>query len=140
LLQSSSFSVVLRNYQYRSPETAGANWFTAHKQFDTLSAMNRILLGIVLGLAAGVVDVLLMLPLKMPDKPTAMAGAFFSRFAIGFLVATVRLPIHPALAGALVGLLISIPDAIITKAYAPILIIGVILGALCGLAVKVWAV
>ncbi len=93
--------------------------------------MNRLLLGLLLGLAVGIVDVLLMLPMKFPDKPTALAAAFFSRFAIGFLAANVTVPFHPALAGALVGLLISIPDAIITKAYAPILITGVIFGALC---------
>lgn len=102
--------------------------------------MNRLLLGLLLGLGAGIVDVLLMLPMKFPDKPTAIAGAFFSRFAIGFLAANVRMPFHPALVGALVGLLISIPDAIITKAYAPILITGVIFGALCGWAAHAWGV
>lgn len=100
--------------------------------------MNRLLLGLLLGLAAGVVDVLLMLPMKFPDKPAALAGAFFSRFAIGFLAANVKMPFHPALAGAFVGLLISIPDAIITKAYAPILITGVIFGTLCGWAANTW--
>jgi hypothetical protein len=100
--------------------------------------MNRLLLGLFLGLAAGIIDVLLMLPMKFPDKPTALLGALFSRFAIGFLAANVKLPFHPALAGALVGLLISIPDAIVTKAYAPILITGVIFGALCGYAAHAW--
>lgn len=100
--------------------------------------MNRLLLGLFLGLGAGVVDVLLMLPMKFPDKPTALAGAFFSRFAIGFLAANVKLPFHPALSGAFVGLLISIPDAIITKAYIPILMTGVIFGALCGWAAHAW--
>jgi hypothetical protein len=100
--------------------------------------MNRILLGIVLGLAIGVVDVLLMLPMKFPDKPTALAAAFTSRFAIGFLAVNVSLPIHPVLTGALVGLLISIPDAIITKSYAPILITGLIFGALAGWAGHAW--
>jgi hypothetical protein len=100
--------------------------------------MNRLLLGVLLGLAVGVADVLLMLPMKFPDKPTALAGAFFSRFAIGFLAANVRMPFHPALAGALVGLLVSIPDAIITKAYAPILITGLVFGALAGWAAHAW--
>jgi len=100
--------------------------------------MNRLLLGVLLGLTVGIVDVLLMLPMKFPDKPTALAGAFFSRFAIGFLAANVRLPFHPALAGALVGLLVSVPDAIITKAYVPILVTGVIFGALCGWAAHAW--
>jgi hypothetical protein len=100
--------------------------------------MSRSLLGFLLGLAVGVVDVMLMLPMKFPNKPTALAAAFSSRFAIGFLAANVTLPFHPALAGAVVGILISIPDAIVTKAYFPILITGVIFGALCGWAAHVW--
>ena len=100
--------------------------------------MNRLVLGLALGLAAGIGDVLLMLPMKFPDKSTALAGAFFSRFAIGFLSANVRLPFHSAVAGALVGLLISVPDAIITKAYVPILVTGVIFGALAGWAAHAW--
>jgi hypothetical protein len=100
--------------------------------------MKQPVLGVLLGLAIGAADVGLMLPLKFPDKPTALTAAFFSRFAIGFLACNVVLPFHPALAGALVGLLVSIPDAIITKAYAPILITGVIFGALAGWASLAW--
>jgi hypothetical protein len=101
--------------------------------------VNRILLGILLGLACGIVDVLLMLPMSFPDKPTALAGAFASRFAIGFLAANVTLPMHPALTGAVVGGLVSIPDAIITKAYAPIIVTGLIFGALSGWAARTWS-
>ena len=97
------------------------------------------MLGILLGLAAGVLDVLLMLPMTFPDKATALTGAFFSRFAIGFLAANITLPIHPVLAGALVGLLVSIPDAVITKAYGPIIVTGLIFGALAGWAGRAWA-
>jgi hypothetical protein len=100
--------------------------------------MNRILLGILLGFACGVVDVLLMLPMTFPDKPTALAAAFSSRFAIGFIAANVTLPMHPVLAGALVGLLISIPDAIVTKTYVPIIVTGLIFGALVGWAARTW--
>jgi hypothetical protein len=100
--------------------------------------MNRIALGILLGIAAGVVDVLMMLPLKFADRTTAFAGAFSSRFAIGFIAANIALPMHPAWAGALIGLLISIPDAILTKAYVPILVTGVIFGALAGWAARAW--
>jgi len=100
--------------------------------------VNHIILGILLALGCGIVDVLLMLPMKFPDKPTALAAAFSSRFAIGFLAANVTLPMHPALTGALVGLLISIPDAIITKAYVPIIVTGLIFGALSGWAGRAW--
>jgi len=92
----------------------------------------------LLGLTCGIVDVLLMLPMKFPDKPTALAAAFSSRFAIGFIAANITLPIHPALTGALVGLLISIPDAIVTKTYVPIIITGLIFGALAGWAARAW--
>jgi hypothetical protein len=34
--------------------------------------------------------------------------------------------------GALVGLLISLPDAIVTKAYVPIIAVGVVGGAIIG--------
>lgn len=92
-----------------------------------------------MGLSVGVVNVILMLPMKFSDKPTALTAAFFSRFAIGFLAVNVRLPFHPALAGALVGLLVSIPDAVITKTHVPILVTGVIFGALAGWAGHAWA-
>jgi hypothetical protein len=101
--------------------------------------MNRIVLGILLGLGCGVVDVLIMLPMKFPDKATALAAAFSSRFAIGFIAANVTLPMHPVLTGALIGLLISIPDAIVTKAYAPIIVTGLIFGALSAWAARAWA-
>jgi hypothetical protein len=100
--------------------------------------MDRVSLGAVLGLGIGVVDVLLMLPLTFPDKRAALLGAFCARFALGFFAATVRLPLSPILSGVLVGILTSAPDAIITKAYAPIMITGVVFGALAGWIVGRW--
>ena len=94
--------------------------------------MSRITLGVLLGLGIGVADVLIMLPLSFPDKRAALLGAFCARFALGFFAATVRLPMHPILSGVLVGVLTSLPDAIITKAYAPIMITGVVFGAIAG--------
>jgi hypothetical protein len=100
--------------------------------------MNRVTLGVLLGLGIGVIDVLLMLPLEFPDKRAALLGAFFARFALGFFAATVRLPMHPVLAGILVGVLTSVADAIITKSYAPIMTTGVIFGAIAGWVVGRW--
>ena len=101
--------------------------------------MGRIPLGIALGLGIGVIDVLLMLQLTFPDKRAALLGAFCARFALGFFAATVRLPMSPILTGILVGVLTSLPDAIITKAYAPIMITGVLFGAVAGWIVGRWA-
>lgn len=94
--------------------------------------MNRLALGVALGLVIGGIDVLLMLPLEFPDKRAALMGAFASRFALGFFAATVRLPLPAIASGILVGLLTSLPDAILTGSYGPILLTGVIFGAIAG--------
>ena len=101
--------------------------------------MPRVTLGVILGLSIGIVDVLLMLPLSFPDKRTALLAAFSSRFSLGFFAATINVRMSPITAGVLVGLLTSIPDAIVTKAYVPILITGVIFGAAAGWIVGRWA-
>ena len=94
--------------------------------------MNPVMFGVIAGLAFAVVDVALMIPMAFPDKKTALLGAFLSRFAIGFLIPLVKMPLPTVAIGALVGLLISLPDAVITKAYAPILGTGLIGGLVIG--------
>jgi hypothetical protein len=100
--------------------------------------MNRILLGLICGVVFGVVDVLLMLPMEFPDKKTALLGAFLDRFAIGFVIACVRLPWPGWLIGLTFALLISLPSAAVTKAYAPILIGGAVGGLIIGFVVGRW--
>ena len=78
------------------------------------------------------IDVALMIPLDFPDKKTAMLGAFLSRFAIGFLIPLVKMPLPAVVIGGMVGLLISLPDAVITKSYAPILGTGIVGGLVIG--------
>jgi hypothetical protein len=95
--------------------------------------------GVVAGLAFGAIDVALMLPMDFPDKKTALTGAFLSRFAIGFLIPLVRMPLPGWATGALVGLLISLPDAVITKAYAPVLATGLTGGLIIGWAARRFA-
>ena len=94
--------------------------------------MHPLLLSLLCGIGFGAFAVVLMLPMSFPDKRAALIGAFTSRFAIGFLIPVVSLPIPGFVTGALVGFLVSLPDAVITKAYAPILGIGVVGGALIG--------
>lgn len=100
--------------------------------------MKRLSFGIVAGLLFGAIDVALMLPLQFTDRTTAFAAAFASRFAIGVLATTTQLPLAGWARGLIVGLLISIPDAIVTKAYAPILATGVLGGTLIGWAADRW--
>jgi hypothetical protein len=94
--------------------------------------MTPLILAIVCGVGFGILAVLLMLPMSFPDKRTALIAAFTSRFAIGFLIPLVVMPIPAPAKGALVGLLVSLPDAIVTKAYAPVLIVGTVGGAVIG--------
>ena len=94
--------------------------------------MNPLVLSLICGVGFGTLAVVLMLPMTFPDKRTALIAAFASRFAIGFLIPLVVLPVPGFAKGALVGLLISLPDAIVTKAYVPILAVGVAGGAIIG--------
>ena len=73
-----------------------------------------------------------MLPMSFPDKRTALLAAFFSRFGIGFIIPLVQLPWPGWLLGLVIGLLLSVPDAIITKAYVPILMSGALGGLIIG--------
>jgi hypothetical protein len=95
--------------------------------------MNRITLGILCGLGFGLLDALLMLPMSFPDKRVAITGAFLDRFAIGFLICVVDLPIPGWASGLLVALLVSLPSAVVTKAYGPILGMGAIGGIIIGI-------
>jgi hypothetical protein len=79
-----------------------------------------------------------MIPLRFPDKRAALAGAFFNRFAIGFVIGAAHLPLPGWASGLVLGLLLSLPDAIITKAYIPILVLGAIGGAVIGAVVEKW--
>ncbi len=100
--------------------------------------MSKILLGIICGIVFGAVSVATMIPLKLEDKKTAMAGAFANRFAIGFVIGATDLPMAGWLNGLLFGLLLSLPDAIITKAWIPIMILGAVGGVVIGFAIGAW--
>src|SRR5438445_6444148 len=94
--------------------------------------MSRIILGIVCGLVFGAIDIGIMLPMTFPDKRAAIAAAFIARFAIGFVIGAARLPWPGWAVGLLFGLLLSVPDAIITKSYAPIIGMGAVGGTAIG--------
>ena len=101
--------------------------------------MSKVVLGLIAGIVFGALDVGLMLPMSFPDKTTALLGAFTSRFAIGFVIGCVQLPGWPGwVVGLLFGLLISLPDAIITQKYVPILVLGGIGGLIIGGLIHGW--
>ena len=101
--------------------------------------MSNVMAGIVSGIIFGAISMTMMLPMSFPDKRAALLAAFLNRFAIGFVIGCVTLPGWPGWAVGLVfALLLSLPAAIISKAYAPILIIGALGGAIIGGLIHGW--
>ena len=105
--------------------------------------MSRLTLGTLAGLVYGALSAASMLPLSFPDKRAALLGAFINRLAIGIVIGAVigapqvdalRLPAW--LIGLSIGVLLSLPDAVITKAYVPILLLGALGGAAIGYVVR----
>ena len=100
--------------------------------------MSRLMLGAVCGLIYGALSAASMIPLEFPDKRAALIGAFINRFSIGFVIGAVRLDWPGWMVGLVFGVLLSLADAIITKAYAPIIILGAVGGAIIGVVVGKW--
>jgi hypothetical protein len=100
--------------------------------------MTKLTLGILCGLVFGGLAVATMIPLSFSDKRAAMLGAFLNRFAIGLVIGAATLPLPGWLTGLIFGLLLSLPDAIITKAYAPIIGLGTLGGLITGAVVATW--
>ena len=101
--------------------------------------MSNLMSGVISGIIFGAISVAMMLPMSFPDKRTALLAAFINRFTIGLVIGCVTLPGWSGWAvGLLFGLLLSLPAALITKAYAPILIIGAIGGVVIGGIIHGW--
>jgi sorbitol-specific phosphotransferase system component IIBC len=100
--------------------------------------MSRLMLGSICGLVWGALSAASMIPLQFDDKRAALLGAFLNRFAIGFVIGAARLPLPNWASGLVFGLLLSLPDAIITKAYVPIIGLGAVVGVIVGVIVGKW--
>ena len=101
--------------------------------------MSNLMSGVISGLIFGAVSVGMMIPMSFPDKRVALLAAFINRFGIGLVIGCVTLPGWPGWAvGLLFALLLSLPAALVTKAYAPILIIGAIGGVVIGGLIHGW--
>ncbi len=98
--------------------------------------MSGIVLGILFGVLLGLVAIIPMSKMTFTDRRAAMLGAFINRFAIGFLIPNALPFIDPLARGLFIGLLLSLPDAIITKAYVPIMGMGALGGLAIGIVLK----
>lgn len=102
--------------------------------------MSNPLWGLVGVVAFGRVSAGMMLPMSFPDKRDAILGAFLNRFAIGWSSAVSSFVWPGRAVGLFFGLLLSLPDAIITKAYVPIIVIGALGGVLIGGFIHGWTI
>lgn len=101
--------------------------------------MSNIMSGVISGIIFGAISVAMMIPMSFPDKRVALMAAFINRFGIGLVIGCVTLPGWPGWAiGLLFALVLSLPAALITKAYAPILIIGAFGGVVIGGIIHSW--
>jgi hypothetical protein len=97
--------------------------------------MSRFVFGLICGLVFGIVDVLIMIPLRYENnrkRVEAMSAAFIERFMIGLLIPNINLAGYAPIIGLFIGLFLSLPAAIITRVYIPIIATGVVGGAIIG--------
>ena len=101
--------------------------------------MPRLALGLFAGVFYGALSAASMLPLQFPDKRAALLGAFINRLTIGIMIGAVvgapqvdALRLAPWVIGLATGVILSAADAVITKSYAPILVLGALGGAVIG--------
>lgn len=97
--------------------------------------MNKSLKGILLGVAAGIIDVIPMLIQGLSWDANLSALSMW--IVIGFLLVNINLSIPSIIKGILISVLVLLPTAIIIGAQEPISLIPIglmtiILGALLG--------
>lgn len=99
--------------------------------------MNSILIAIVIGLVAGLIDIIPMIIMKL--EKVANVSAFVHYFVLGLIIPFVSWDIAPSIKGIIISFLSALPVMIIVfpkdrKAIIPMIIFAIILGAGIGLA------
>ncbi|MEZ5072097.1 MAG: hypothetical protein R2751_14355 [Bacteroidales bacterium] len=97
--------------------------------------MKPIVIGILLGMAAGIVDIIPMVLKKLPWD--ANLSAFAMWVIIGFFIASIHIDVQPVLKGILIAFLVLLPSGILIgwkepKSLIPIIIMTAILGGVLG--------
>ena len=97
--------------------------------------MNPILTGILLGIVAGIIDVIPMIIKKLTWD--ANISAFTMWIVVGFFISAIDINIQPLVEGILIALLTLMPCAILIgwkepKSLIPILVMTILLGGLLG--------
>lgn len=101
--------------------------------------MKRIIIGILLGIVAGVIDVIPMILQNLTWD--ANISAFTMWIVVGFLISTIDLKINSIFKGILVAFIVILPTAILIgwkepASLIPIAIMTTILGGLLGFSIN----
>ncbi len=99
--------------------------------------MNNISIAIIIGLVAGLIDVIPMIIMKL--EKVANISAFVHYFVLGLIIPFVSWDIAPWIKGIIISFISTLPVMIIVfpkdkKAIIPMIIFAIILGAGIGLA------
>lgn len=99
--------------------------------------MNDILIAVIIGLVAGLIDVTPMIIMKL--EKVANISAFVHYFVLGLIIPFVNWDIDPWLKGIIISFLSALPVMIIVypkvkKAIIPMIVFSLILGAGIGIA------
>jgi len=100
--------------------------------------MEKIKIGILFGVIAGIIDVIPMIMQKLTWD--ANFSAFSMWIVVGFLISTIDLKINPIIKGILIAFLVLLPSAILIGwseplTLIPIAIMTTILGGLLGFSI-----
>jgi len=101
--------------------------------------MKKIKIGIILGIVAGIIDVIPMIMQKLTWD--ANISAFTMWIVVGFLLSTIDLKLNSIIKGILIAFLVLLPTAILIGwkepiSLVPIIIMTTILGGLLGFSIK----
>jgi len=101
--------------------------------------MKKIIIGILLGVVAGIIDVIPMIMQNLTWD--ANISAFTMWVVVGLLIATIDLKINPIIKGILTAFLVLLPTAILIGwkepvSLIPIAIMTTIIGGLLGFSIK----
>lgn len=103
--------------------------------------MDAITLGLLCGVVFGLFSSLIMVPMKFNskrEKYEAISSSSVDRFMIGLIIPNATFGLDPLISGLILGIGLSLPSAIITRVYAPIIIIGAIGGLVIGFVTKLF--
>lgn len=99
--------------------------------------MNKIVISLILGVTAGIIDVAPMVMKKMDRY--SIVSAFIQWVVLGFIISHVELGVESWVKGLIVAVFLSLPIAVLVAesdmaSVIPILVMSAILGSIVGFA------